>query len=207
MRIILVRHGETVDNVKGLTQGHKHGRLTDKGKRQALLLAEELKKYRIDAIYSSDRGRAAQTARLIAKQHRHVPVVYSKELMEIGKGRFDGKPRKLAEDAQKASGVPKHKWRPSGGESWVDVQKRVRKLLISIKKTHRSHTVLLVGHGRVNSIVLYTLTKTPLGHTKKFVVSPNASVTIVDINRKGKAGIKLLNYTRHLGKLHHFAAD
>jgi broad specificity phosphatase PhoE len=198
MRIILVRHGETVDNIKGVTQGWVHGKLTARGRKQAKLLAKELKKYKIDAIYSSDLGRAADTAKIIAKFHKNVPILYAKEMREINKGVFQGRPREEAKEAREKSGMPRHKWRPRGGESWEDVQKRVQRFLTMIKKKHKNDTVLFAGHGRVNAIVLYTLARVPLRNRNKFKISPNASINIIEINKHGKAKIKLLDYTGHL---------
>lgn len=53
MRILLIRHGEPNYAIDGLTE---------KGKREVLLLAKKLSKEKINKIYSSPRGRAQLTA-------------------------------------------------------------------------------------------------------------------------------------------------
>lgn len=50
MRLIILRHGETEQNKAGIIQGQIRGQLTEPGKQQAKLLAERLKKERIDKI-------------------------------------------------------------------------------------------------------------------------------------------------------------
>jgi broad specificity phosphatase PhoE len=51
--IIAIRHGETVENRNRIIQGHLPGRLTEKGKKQALEIGEILKnKFKIDIIIS-----------------------------------------------------------------------------------------------------------------------------------------------------------
>ena len=42
MRLILVRHGETLDNVNGVLRGQGHGKLTKLGVEQAKKLAKRL---------------------------------------------------------------------------------------------------------------------------------------------------------------------
>jgi len=72
MKLILVRHGETIDNKKRLVQGHRQGELSDVGKEQAKKVAERLKDEKIDYIFSSDLRRAADTAKVIAKYQKEV---------------------------------------------------------------------------------------------------------------------------------------
>ena len=58
MRLLLIRHGDPDYAIDGLTE---------KGKREAILLANRLKKEKIDKIYCSPRGRARLTAEPTAK--------------------------------------------------------------------------------------------------------------------------------------------
>ncbi len=71
MRIILVRHGETNQNIEALP-------LTEKGIIQAKLLANELKNYSFDEVYSSDLLRAKQTCEIFTKDY-----IEDKRLREI----------------------------------------------------------------------------------------------------------------------------
>lgn len=58
MRILIVRHGDP---------NYELDCLTEKGKREAALMAEKLKKEKIDYIYSSPLGRAKETCETYAK--------------------------------------------------------------------------------------------------------------------------------------------
>ncbi len=51
MRLILVRHAQTEENVRGVYQGHTHGVLTKLGREQARKLGQRLKSEKIDTIY------------------------------------------------------------------------------------------------------------------------------------------------------------
>ncbi|MDE1833653.1 MAG: histidine phosphatase family protein, partial [Candidatus Micrarchaeota archaeon] len=93
VRIIAVRHGETVENARGIVGGHIPGRLNARGIAQAREAAEKLSRRRIDAIYSSDLARAADTADIIAKRHPRLKVVYVRALREKNLGELQGKPK------------------------------------------------------------------------------------------------------------------
>ena len=94
MKLILVRHGETIENVKGIMQGHIHGKLSDLGKKQAKKLALRFKEEKINAIYSSDLARASDTTKEIAKFHKKAKIILVKELRERNLGDWAGMHRR-----------------------------------------------------------------------------------------------------------------
>lgn len=68
MKIILVRHGETVANENKIFSGWTDYPLTERGKIQCRRLADCLKSYEdIDRIYASPLLRAKTTAKYIAR--------------------------------------------------------------------------------------------------------------------------------------------
>ena len=69
-RLLLVRHGETVDNVNKIMQGQTHGRLTLNGIEQAHELGRQLRGEHIDVFLSSDLARAVETLEIIKKETR-----------------------------------------------------------------------------------------------------------------------------------------
>lgn len=71
MRIIFVRHGQSMGNHYGLIQGHLDFNLSDEGRKQAALTAGEIKKIIGKVrplIFSSDLSRAWETAVIISEQ-------------------------------------------------------------------------------------------------------------------------------------------
>jgi len=92
VRILLARHGETVFNVEGRWQGQADSPLTDRGRAQAAELARALADEQIAAVYSSDLGRAANTASEVASLHQ-LPVTTEARLREIHVGAWTGKNR------------------------------------------------------------------------------------------------------------------
>ena len=67
-RLLLVRHGETVDNVNKIMQGQTPGRLTLLGMEQARELGRQLRGEHIDVFLSSDLARAVETLRIIMEE-------------------------------------------------------------------------------------------------------------------------------------------
>ena len=76
MRILIIRHGDP---------DYEHDTLTEKGHREAKLLAEKLSKEKIDYFYSSPLGRAKDTCMYVAKAHgKENQVVIKDWLQEFG---------------------------------------------------------------------------------------------------------------------------
>lgn len=89
-KILLIRHGETAWNAVRRLQGHIDIPLSPTGERQAQALARALANEPLDAIVSSDLGRALQTAQAVAAQHPHLPLHTDPGLRERGYGAFEG---------------------------------------------------------------------------------------------------------------------
>ena len=88
-KLYLVRHGETVDNVRQILQGQMQGQLNETGIRQAKQLRDLMASEPIDAFVSSDLQRSVHTATIIAEPH-HLPVHTSYLLRERDWGDFTG---------------------------------------------------------------------------------------------------------------------
>lgn len=89
MRLLLIRHGQTPANVLGQLDTALPGAgLSDLGQGQAREVPNALRDERIDAIYSSDRLRARQTAEPLARD-RGTTVGVLDGLEEIGAGSLE----------------------------------------------------------------------------------------------------------------------
>ncbi|WP_054671300.1 histidine phosphatase family protein [Lentilactobacillus senioris] len=89
----LVRHGQTYLNLYNKVQGWIDSPLTDKGQQDAKNAGQRLAQINFNAAFSSDSGRAIDTARLILKANPHnndlVRYQYP-ELREQFHGYFEG---------------------------------------------------------------------------------------------------------------------
>ena len=88
--LYLVRHGETVDNVRQIMQGQTQGQLTENGILQAQEVRDKLSTVDFSAVIASDLKRAVDTARIIAEPHG-LEVLQTPLLRERDWGGFTGR--------------------------------------------------------------------------------------------------------------------
>ena len=87
--ILIARHGETDWNREGRYQGHADPPLNATGRAQAGQLAETLTGARLEAVYSSDLRRAAETGTIVGER-LGLPVNKEPGLREIDVGTWQG---------------------------------------------------------------------------------------------------------------------
>ena len=150
--ILLVRHGETLWNQQGRMQGQHDSPLTPTGLHQARQLGRRLANVPFTALYSSDLGRAHQTARCIADSTGH-EIVTDGGLRERHFGIFEGltnneiKSRYPEDYELFARRDPEYVM--SGGESAAQFMRRVVVTLDRIAGAHNGDTIVVVTHGLV----------------------------------------------------------
>ena len=196
MKIYFIRHGQTVENLHGILQGHRPGILTQLGHAQAQRVAERLSQIPFDAIYASDLGRVVETARYVAA-HQAAPVVYDPQLRERGVGIYEGLPRRVLWEAEAKSGHPPVDFRPEGGESFRDLQERIEQFLRRLQQEAAGQTVLLVSHGGWNRQLLGLAMRRTIGESLQ-IEQFNACVNRVNCPKDGPLSIELTNCVRHL---------
>ena len=150
--ILLIRHGETLWNQQGRMQGQNDSPLTATGVEQARKLARRMKGVSFTALYSSDLGRAHQTARCIAHETGH-DLIADRGLRERSFGIFEG-----LTNAEIQVKHPEHyvhfaardpDFVMPGGESAAQFRKRVVQTLETIAARHPDETITVVSHGLV----------------------------------------------------------
>ncbi|MDR1868053.1 MAG: histidine phosphatase family protein [Treponema sp.] len=95
LTIYVVRHGQTIFNMMDRVQGISDGILTEKGIQGAIDMGKGLRTVPFTAVYSSDLGRARETARLAMEQNNATvrwTVKEMPELREVSFGIFEGDP-------------------------------------------------------------------------------------------------------------------
>ena len=92
IRLVLVRHGQSSFNAKGLIQGRTDDSLlTDIGYEQALKAGKALSKINFDKIYSSPLVRAAETAKTIEKSfEKEQEIILDNNLLEVDLSEWSG---------------------------------------------------------------------------------------------------------------------
>jgi alpha-ribazole phosphatase len=140
-RLVLVRHAEPA--VTGICYGSLDVPLSARGREQAAALAERLRGERFDAVVSSPRTRATETAAALG-----LPVVTDERLRELDFGSFEGRTYEELErdepDFYRAWMETPTEVRFPGGESYDDLRARATAALEELRGS-----TLVVTHGGV----------------------------------------------------------
>ena len=189
-----VRHGESEGNAARVFTGQTDSPLTARGRRQAATVAEELAKVKFDRIVSSDLSRTRDTAQVIAKPHG-LPVEIVPELREIDVGERTGT------SFDETRGLPN--WSDDGFVSWPGgetLEQVLARTLGAIERLTRESpgkTILVVGHGGVNRILLSHF----LGILPKLDRTPGGNTNISVVHTDGKTHtVARLFATDHVSK-------
>ncbi|WP_297280746.1 histidine phosphatase family protein [uncultured Anaerococcus sp.] len=155
-KLYLVRHGQTLFNLRHKTQGRCDSPLTELGIKQAEVTRTFFidNNISIDEVYSSTSERAIDTAQIISD----LPVHPKKGLKEWNFGKMEGEP----EDLQK---VPRHPGQlthedffvPFGGESDIQLRDRITNSIDDIVSKTDAENILCVSHG--GALWVYYLSK------------------------------------------------
>jgi len=146
----ILRHGQTIYQTQRKKKKmyewpeKKPVLLTKNGENQAKKAAKELRKKKIDLIYSSDIFRAHQTAEIVAKD-LGVKVIFDKRLRDINLGIYHGGSK---ENFYRHFSPPERFYKkPPKGETWNDCKKRMLSILKEIDRKHKNKNILIVSHG------------------------------------------------------------
>jgi phosphoserine phosphatase len=196
MKLTIVRHGETVENLTGIIQGHQPGKLTELGLQQGELVAQRLRDQQFDVIYSSDLGRAVDTCNLISRFHE-IPTEYSPLLRERGCGVFEGGTVRELAEAEENGGLARIDFTPEGGESFRDLYNRSVAFLDFLHRHYDREDILIVSHGGWNRMVLGSILNKTIDESLS-ISQRNTCVNIVEYEKRSRASIQLMNCTTHL---------
>jgi broad specificity phosphatase PhoE len=179
----LVRHGETDWNAKRRVQGHSdEARLTERGEHQVRGVASLLTGEDIEAVYTSDLGRARHSAEIIAAEVG-APVHVDARLRERSFGELEGSPDGLLLPVH--TGIDQGRIvdvgaRVPGGESIEELAERCAEFFRWLRSRDHTSDVVVVAHGgSVRMLQAAADGRDPAGLTWSPVA--NASVTRLDL--------------------------
>ena len=199
MKLIIIRHGQTEENLNAIVAGQTHGTLTQLGVEQAKKLAERLQNHQINSAYSSDLKRTFNTATEILKYHPHIQLITDIDLRERSTGIFDGGLGKEYGKFLDTHNDTVGDVRPPKGESLQDLQKRTRNFLEKIIQKHEpDETVLICTHGGWIRAIIADLLQANIRDTFRTLGLNNTSVTVIEIGEDNKKKLRLINCTKHL---------
>lgn len=187
MKLILVRHGETIENQMGICQGQMDGTLSEIGLYQAKRVAEHLKTEQIDAIYSSDLKRAIDTAAEIVRFFPNIPYYKDKRIRERYFGSFQGKT---------FPEVRTNLVLPADAETNDKLFLRISEFYNEILEKHINSNVLIISHGVSLKVLLAIIqNQTNIDEIASF---DNGSISTIAIHSASNIQIVNINLLKHL---------
>ncbi len=196
MRLILIRHGDP---------DYEHDTLTPKGRREAALLAERTKKWKVDDVYTSPLGRARATAQpSLEKWGKEAEVLdWAQEffyLVPDGKGgeriawdyfpsewtKYDDNfvENKWIEREEMAPLREKYIWVARELDALIEKYGYVRDGRMYRVKAHSDKTVVIFCHFGVSMIFLSHLLNLPAEALLHGLILPPTSVTVLNTEER-----------------------
>lgn len=159
VEIFIARHGQNVDNVNGILNGHRDLPLTDIGRMQAKQLGEGILKARLefDAVYSSPLVRAFETAEIATKiaglpQPIKMDLLIERDFGVMTGKRIDQVEELCAPDIIKTDTIT-YMLSPDGAETFQVLKERGQNILDTIRAKYEIGRVLLVCHGDIGKMI------------------------------------------------------
>lgn len=175
--LLLVRHGETEPNRRGVFLGRADPPLTSHGRAQGAALASSLPQP--DRVISSPLSRATSTAAAFG-----VPYEVDERWIELDYGDLDGRP------ASDVASELSTRWRhdatfsPGGGESLAQLGRRVRSACDDVAASAADGVVIVVTHvSPIKAAVAWALDAADSIAWRMFV--EDAGVSRIDVEPTG----------------------
>ncbi len=163
-KIYLVRHGrpELPDrNTRFL--GRSDLPLSEEGREQAGELKKAFDGLPLEGVFTSGLRRADETASIIAG-HRDIPFTVIPALQEIAFGKWElltmDEIRQKDPGAYEARGRDFARFRPEGGENFLEVQQRAWPAFLTLARG-RQDNILVAAHSGVFKVLLLTILELP----------------------------------------------
>jgi broad specificity phosphatase PhoE len=139
--IIFETHSISEDNEVGIASGWLPGRLSATGRELAAALGRRRRGDGLAAVFSSDLGRALETA-AVAFAQSDVPLLADWRLRECDYGTLNGAPADVVHADRSAYMDQPY----PGGESWRAATDRVGRFLSDLALRWGGARVLIIGH-------------------------------------------------------------
>jgi broad specificity phosphatase PhoE len=172
LKLVLIRHGVTIENAANIAQGQTDGTLSEQGIRENETLALQLKDQTFSCIYTSPLGRALYTAKAIHQYHPDIPLIREDRLMERHLGILQERPYPVPyAEADVYEGM----------ETATSMAARLNEFLQEIKQKHKTETVVVVSHGYLIKVLLSILHGWPVEEFYKVKLMGNSAYSTVEL--------------------------
>ncbi|MDE2188145.1 MAG: class I tRNA ligase family protein [Patescibacteria group bacterium] len=166
----IMRHGEAENNtlnvISSKADDPKH--LTEKGREQVKKAANFFTDKKIDLIFTSPFIRTRETAEIVRDSINldKNQVITDSRLHELDAGIYHGKPFDEFQKVFPQTSV-RFTSRPTAGENYADIRKRVGEFIYDMEKKHEGKNILIISH----DAPLFILSSIAMGLDDDAVVS------------------------------------
>lgn len=197
-KLILVRHGETKTNIKGLLHdSFDQEVLNSRGRQQIKLTAKYLVDLRPDLIFSSKEKRAVGSSQILSRELK-IPLKEVEGLHERNWGDLSGKSwLDIKKILDKMGLDERYAYIPPAGESWQKFEERLIQVIKTLVTDHANKNIVVVTHGGAIRALMPFLLNTLKQESFKYNPD-NASVTIFEVVPPNQYKSILINGTDHL---------
>jgi broad specificity phosphatase PhoE len=198
--IILVRHGQTDENVSGKISGQGPAPLNARGRQQAEAAAEVLTDLGVSRILTSPVIRARQTADILAERLQ-LGTEDIQDLREVEYGDWEGKHFSDIRShpvAQHVFNDPIKAVFPNG-EGLYQVQQRGVQVIESAHQRYPQRVIVLVSHGDVIRTSLVHYLCMPFNEYRRLNLD-NGAISVLE-RFKDWIRVKAINFVPQVGKL------
>lgn len=190
VELYAVRHGESVYNLSKTLQGRLDIPLSDRGRREALALGEEMRRRGLsfDAFLSSPLSRALETCAILrdAIGEREKPIRVLEEFTERAFGTWEGKRFTSLSSLMSTPGFED----VEGYENDELLLERVRRGMRLIGREYAGKRVLLSTHSNALKAILCSLEPTAYSFRTK---TANLDVAWLSIDEEGRGVVRSAN--------------
>jgi len=198
--ILLVRHGQTDENVSGRISGQGPAPLNGRGQEQAKLAGQVLAPLHVTRLISSPVVRAHQTATIL-DEHLQLGIEQEPDLREVGYGDWEGKTFQDVRGGsafQLAMNDPINAVFPNG-ESLVSVQQRGVRVVETIRQGGAKDVVVLVSHGDVIRMLVAHYLGMTFNDYRRITID-NGAISVIELFENW-IRVKAVNFVPQVGNL------
>jgi alpha-ribazole phosphatase len=179
-RLVLIRHAEPDESMRGRSYGRLDVSLSLAGRAQAAAIAEMLRKTHLDAVFASPLRRALETAAPLAEARGLEPIPHA-GLRELDFGALEGL---TFDEIAREQPQLYESWMtdPTGtrfpdGENFGDLRERALAAAADIRSEHK--TAAIVAHGGVMRAILADALQMP-ARAIFSLEQPYGAISLVD---------------------------
>ncbi len=198
--ILLVRHGQTDENVSGRISGQGPAPLNGRGQEQAKLAAQVLAPLNVTRLISSPVVRAFQTATIL-DEHLQLGIEEQPDLREVGYGDWEGQTFQAVRDGNAfklAMNDPINAVFPNG-ESLVSVQQRSVRVVEAIRQGAAQEVAVLVSHGDVIRMLVAHYLGMTFNDYRRITID-NGAISVIELFENW-IRVKAVNFVPQVGNM------